>query len=118
MPRLLNMIHNQDQYNVSKQEHQQLKHDLQSQSILAETIKKVDWFGSSALAGTALGMAKIVSHGNTSHCSKSYSLIAASRHRKSYSSCLHRMPSCSSPDLMLDPSPVSLTHMPLSDSSL
>jgi hypothetical protein len=28
------------------------------------------------------------------------------------------MPSCSSPDLMLDPSPVSLTHMPLSDSSL
>ena len=62
MPRLLNMMHNQDHCNVSKQEHQQLKNDLQIQSILAETIKKIDWFGLTALAGTALGMAKIVSH--------------------------------------------------------
>ncbi len=51
------MIHTQD--HVSKQEHQQLKND--PQSILAETIKKVDKFGLTALAGTALGMAKIVS---------------------------------------------------------
>ena len=60
MPRLLTMIHSQDHCNVSKQEHQQLKNDLQS--ILAETVKKVDKFGSTALTGTALGMAKIVSH--------------------------------------------------------
>ena len=60
MPRLLTMIHKQDHCNVSKQEHQQLKNDLQS--ILAETIKKVDLFGPTALTGTALGMAKIVSH--------------------------------------------------------
>ena len=58
MPRLLNMTHNQD--HVSKQDHQQLKNDLQS--ILAETIKKVDRFGPTALTGAALGMAKIVSH--------------------------------------------------------
>jgi hypothetical protein len=57
---LLNMIDLQNQCHISKQEHQQLKNDLQI--ILAETIKKVDRFSLIEIAGGALGMEKIVKH--------------------------------------------------------
>jgi hypothetical protein len=53
------MIDHQNHCHVSTQEHQQLKDDLQ---IMAETIEKVDRFGSVEIARAALGMAKIVKH--------------------------------------------------------
>jgi len=51
------MMYNQNNGPVSKQEHEQLKSDLQN--ILADTIKKVDRFDSIDNIGAALGMAKI-----------------------------------------------------------
>ena len=123
MPRLLNMMHNQDHCNVSKQGKMISRSRafwLKQSRRLTGLVRRLslerllEWQKLSAIIVTVTASA---GQGNTRHCSKNYSLIAA-RHRKSYSSCSHRMPSRSSPSLMLDPSPDLLTHMPLSDSFL
>ncbi|KAL3762096.1 hypothetical protein ACHAW5_008836 [Stephanodiscus triporus] len=60
IPQLLNMIRHRNHCHTSKQEHQQLKTNLKS--ILDDTIKQVDQFGSADITGAALGMAKIVTY--------------------------------------------------------